>query len=305
MLILVLAICAFAGIGAASTLGAAIDAALPGSTITIDPGTTWNEHSIIINKPLYLIGDGVTINCLYEGGAFRILSTSGVTIKGFTIINTPTTRSNDARRTHNDPDDPAGDGTVTLSPAIDVAHSRDITIQDVTIRSPHTGILAYNSHNGIITGCIVRNAESEGIRIESGSSGWSISQNTIESSGTGIKTFGSFSSPVSGIKIHSNSILESATSGIVVSGVASASDIRYNNVENTGSSGLHVDHTTTTGTIRDNAFESSGTTHIEVPKTGFIFSSFDIKDNDMKDAPGGPIKGLFTFFGWGVMQYDR
>lgn len=319
MLILLLSLFLMVGAVSASTIGDAIKAAPAGSTVTIDPGTTWKEHSITINKPITLIGNGVTIDCLNEGGAFRIISTSGVTIEGFEIINTPTEKSNDVKRAAAAPrkegEEQYDDGAVSLTPAITIAHAGNIVIKDVTITETSTGISIYNTHSAQIGSNTITGAIHNGIEISGGSTGITVAGNTITGANTAITTMGSFSSPTVAIDIRDNTITDSTVDGIYIGGMGYESVIEKNTVKGSGGIGVYVDYTTRTGIIKENEFENSGGTsralktggdvHVAVPKTGLIFSSFDIKDNVMKDAPGGVAKGIFDFFGWGVIQYDR
>jgi len=292
----------------ALTVADTIAAATPGSTVTIPAGTV-KEHNIVIDKPITLIGEGVTVDAEYQGSAF-VVKADNVKISGITTINTATAKrfgENDIKRgKEGEPDE------IVLTYAAPVAavevYGNNAELSGLTLTEPFIGIRSYNAKNGVVSSCDIVSAELNGIRLEYSSHDWTISSVTI--SGTGadaISIMGSFAFPTVNTAIYGNTITSSGVRGVTLVGVSN-SQIRSNTITENGDIGVWVDYTTTGSTIRENTFENSqgkklatsGDVHVAVPKGG----SFDIGSNNMRDAPGGMAKGIFEFFGWGVIQYE-
>ncbi len=112
------------------TIKKAIEIATEHDTISIGNGV-FNEHDILINKPLTIIGNRNTIiDGNKKGYIFKIVSDS-VTIKGITIKNVGKSYTKDFA-------------------AIYISRSKYFKIEDVRLKTVFFGILVEKSHFGII-----------------------------------------------------------------------------------------------------------------------------------------------------------
>jgi len=286
--------------------------AKPGDTIIVPKGT-YTEYDIVIDKPVTVIGDDAIIDANHKGGAF-VIRADGVTLEGFTIINTATAKQfalNPAPKL-DDRGEPIPVDEKSLTYGVPRGAIRvfgDYTIlRDITITGGQIGIQAYAAQSGLIDECIITDTEHAGILLEYGADGWGIHNSEITGCADGIRIQGSYSIPATGAHVTDTVITDSARNGVSVMGYAPENEIRRVTVTNNGDLAVYVGKDTPGAVIRDNVFETSasksfganGDVHVAVPKTG----DFNIGSNNMRDAPGGPIKGIFEFFGWGVIRYE-
>lgn len=155
----------------ASSLKRAIVDAMPGDTLLVEKGT-FNEHNIIIDKPITLLGiNHPTIDAQDKGYIFKVLADS-VSIIGFRLINVPVSYTTDFA-------------------AIYLLSAHHFLIKNNILEKPFFGLLIEKSHNGIvhnnkITGeAIKEHSSGNGIHLWH-SSRVQIIDNTIEKMRDGI-----------------------------------------------------------------------------------------------------------------------
>ncbi len=112
------------------TIKEAIEKASKHDTISIGKGV-YNEHDILITKPLTLIGNREAIIDGNEKGYILKIASDSVTIKGITLINVGKSYTKDFA-------------------AIYISRSKHFKIEDVRLKTVFFGILVEKSHHGII-----------------------------------------------------------------------------------------------------------------------------------------------------------
>jgi parallel beta-helix repeat protein len=152
------------------TIQEAINAASPGDTVSVSPGTYY--ENLYINKNLTLVGantETTTING--AGGWYAIwINSSSVTITGFTIVN-------------------ATIGIYVYESSRCVISQNNVTTSHTNI-TQERGIWLYASNNSLVSDNIVYNVGWCGIVLCGHSSEDTIALNTVEDCGQGIAVSG-------------------------------------------------------------------------------------------------------------------
>ncbi len=119
-----------------SSIKKAVVAAQSGDTLIVDKGI-YNEHDILIDKPLTLLGrEQPVIDAQNKGYLFKIHSDS-VTLKGFKLTNVPVSYT-------------------TEYAAVYTSRIKNFHFEDITLDNVFFGFLIEKSHNGVIKNNIIK-----------------------------------------------------------------------------------------------------------------------------------------------------
>jgi parallel beta-helix repeat protein len=260
------------------TIQGGIDAAHPGDTIYVNPGTYY--ENVIVNKTVTLIAND-TANTIINGsgsGDVVQITADWVNMSGFTVTNSGSASgdagievTSDNTYIHNITSSSNLRGFIITSSSGSVfehnhawGNARGFQLESSTSTTLSSNIVNSSSSDGffltgsqgnVITNNTITTAQIYGILLHA-SSGNSITHNTISNNGYGIEI--RFSSSCT---IEYNSITTNVNDGIIIQHSSPSNTVQYNSIYGNGDYGIEADSSSPVDASGNSWGHSSGPYH--------------------------------------------